>query len=111
MAFAKLQPAIQAPAPGKTREAAYRSERTQRARNRQNRHADPDKLTCSNCREPYSIAEARVQRSLRQFFAEVKPSPSSVTPRLCWVCTHLYYAAHQPEGLDKLWDGFKELAQ
>jgi hypothetical protein len=96
--------ALMAPAPVDSGRRTQRSHQGQKKR----KHGDPDTLTCHNCQEEYSISEARVQRSLKQFFAQVAPKPSSVTPRLCWVCSHLYYAAYQMEGLDRLWDGFSE---
>jgi hypothetical protein len=61
------------------------------------------KLNCSNCGDPYEPSEARVQRSLKQFFGTSRAKRSTVTPKLCWVCTRLYYAAQAGDALDEIW--------
>jgi hypothetical protein len=105
MPFAKIAPSPAAPSHGRSRQAPRRRERSHGAVIAK---SSPGHLTCSNCTEPYSSSEARVQRSLRQFFACIDPKPSAVTPRLCWVCSHLYYGAHQLDGMDRMWNEFEE---
>ena len=70
--------------------------------------ADPGALKCENCGGLYSGSEARVQRRLKQVTGLSKSTGSAETPRLCWVCSHLHYSAHQLEGLDMLWNAVEE---
>jgi len=87
----------------------YLTGRQPKKRNRRPLNAnsqDDDQLRCQECQTPYSTTEARVQRSLKQFFGLSRAKKNTYTPRLCWVCARLYYSARQPDGLDKMWHEF-----
>jgi hypothetical protein len=71
------------------------------------RKEDPEALKCQNCQGTYSASEARVQRALKQYAGRSRTKLNSETPKLCWVCSRLFYSA-RADIVDKLYSALYE---
>jgi hypothetical protein len=105
LAFASFAASSVPPAPPTYGSGGQGKKRRYGARNAK---SGPDELQCSNCQAPYSTSEARVQRGLKQFFNMSRAQKNTETPRLCWVCSRLYYSSREVEGIDKIWNAFSD---
>ncbi len=54
-------------------------------------------LNCSNCGAPYALNEARVVRRCSN-----PCGGNHVTPRLCWVCSRLWYSVQAEVARERL---------